>query len=71
VIVGVPVHVPVVELSVWPSSGVPLITGRAVLTGGAAATTAVCEVVALALPAAFVPVTTTRIVEPTSAGPSR
>ncbi len=40
------------------------------LTGGSATTTAVCTDVACALPVAFVAVTRTRIVEPTSAGTS-
>ena len=61
-----PVQVPVVELSVDPSSSAPEITGSAVFTGGAAAITAVCAEVAEELPAVFVPVTTTRIVEATS-----
>jgi hypothetical protein len=39
-----------------------------VLTGGRAVTTAVWPLVALALPAPLVAVTTTRIVPPTSAG---
>ncbi|HVP03109.1 MAG TPA: hypothetical protein VMT10_11110 [Solirubrobacteraceae bacterium] len=46
----------------------PLTTGSAVFAGGAGATSAVCAEVALAEPATLVPVTTTRIVEPTSAG---
>jgi hypothetical protein len=63
----VPVHVPSVAVRVWPTSGVPLIAGSAVFTGGAAVTTAVWLLVAARLPPGFVAVTTTRIVEPTSA----
>jgi hypothetical protein len=66
VIVGVPVQVPVVAVRVSPSAAVPLIDGGTVLTGGVAVTTAVCALVVLALPAAFVAVTTMRKVEPTS-----
>ena len=66
-IVGVPVQVPTAELSVCPSRVVPEMVGTAVLTGGSATTTAVCADVACALPATFVAVTRTRIVEPTSA----
>ncbi len=62
-----PVQVPLRAVSVCPSRAVPETAGRAVLTGGAAATTPDCADVALALPPAFVPVTTTRSVEPTSA----
>ncbi len=49
-----PVHVPFAAVSVCPSRAVPVIDGSAVLTGGAAATTAVWADVALALPPAFV-----------------
>ena len=63
---GVPVHVPFDAVSVWPSRAVPEIVGGAVFTGGLPATTPVCAEVALALPPAFVPVTTTRSVPPTS-----
>ena len=63
-IVGVPVHVPRSAVSVSPSRVVPEIVGAAVLTGGAAATPAVAADVAGVAPAAFVAVTTTRIVAP-------
>jgi hypothetical protein len=66
----VPVQVPLVPLSVWPSCAVPEMVGSDVLTGGVGATTAVCALVALELPAELVPVTRKRIVEPTSACPS-
>jgi hypothetical protein len=66
VIVGVPVHVPVVEDSSCPSFAVPEITGRPVFAGGAAATTAVAALVAGVDPPEFVAVTTTRIFDPTS-----
>ncbi len=67
-IVGVPVQEPFAAVRMLPSRGVPEIDGRTVLTGGSGETTALCALVALALPPAFVPVTTTRIVPPTSAG---
>jgi hypothetical protein len=56
-----------------PCCAVPEIVGGAVLTGGVGAgwTTAVGAEVALAEPAEFVAVTTTRTVEPTSAEPRR
>ena len=66
-IVGVPVQVPLPAVSVWPSFAVPLIVGATVLTGAVGATTPVWAAVADELPPAFVPVTTTRIVPPTSA----
>ena len=69
-IVGVPVQVPVVAESACSSVAVPEIVGSAVLTGGSGTTTAVWVDVALVLAAAFVAVTTTRIVLPTSAGRS-
>jgi hypothetical protein len=59
----VPVQVPVLAVRVWPCCGVPEIAGRAVLTGGVAVTEEVWSLLADALPAAFVPVTTTRIVD--------
>ena len=65
-IVGVPVQVPVEPLTVEPSVSVPLIAGRTVLTGAVATMTADAAAVAEELPAAFVPVTTTRAVPPTS-----
>jgi hypothetical protein len=56
-------------MSVCPSCAVPEIEGSEVFDGGTAAdvTTAVCEDVAEPEPAAFVAVTTTRIVDATSA----
>jgi hypothetical protein len=67
-------HAPVVEVSVWPSCGVPEIVGRLEIFGacraGAGATTAVAALVANAEPDAFDAVTVTRIVLPTSAAPS-
>jgi hypothetical protein len=53
---------------VAPSRAVPDTVGAAVLTGGAAWTTAVGLEVALVEPASLVAVTTTRRVEPTSSG---
>ncbi len=58
---------PAVADSVWPSVAVPEITGRPVLTGGAAATTAVTAETAEELPPPLVPVTCERSVPPTSA----
>jgi hypothetical protein len=66
---GVPVHVPVLTVSNSPSRVVPVIAGAAVLTGGVAATWAEGAEEADVAPAAFVAVTTARIVEPTSAAP--
>ena len=66
VIVGVPVHVPVPPVSVWPSVVVPVIAGRTVLSGGVAAITALAALVAGTEPAALLAVTTSRIVAPTS-----
>ena len=71
VIVGVPVHVPVPPVSVWPSVVVPVTAGRTVLTGGAAVTVALAADVAGVLPTLSVAVTTTLIAEPTSVGVSR
>jgi hypothetical protein len=42
--------------------------GAVVLTGATGSTFAVCAAVAVAVPPAFVAVTTTRVVVPTSAG---
>ncbi len=67
-ITGVPVHVPLAAVSVLPSRAVPEIDGRTVFTGGAGTTTRWRSTWRSALPPAFVPVTTTRIVPPTSAG---
>ena len=69
-------------MSVFPCCGVPVITGRAVFTGGraagggggggggAAATMPVGLLVASVEPEAFVAVTVTRILLPTSPTPS-
>jgi hypothetical protein len=62
-----PDYVPVAEVRVWPSLGVPVIVGAAVLAGAAAATAAVAALVALPEPLALVAVTFTRIVLVTSA----
>ena len=67
VIVGVPVHVPVVLVRLWPSRGVPETAGSTVFTGAAGATSADAGDVASTEPAAFVAVTTTRSVPSTSA----
>ena len=61
------VQLPVVAVRVCVSRGVPLIVGGELLPGGSAATTEVGLDVELVLAAAFVAVTTTRIVEPMSA----
>ncbi len=61
-----PVHVPSVADSVSPSVAVPPIVGIAVFTGGVGATSSVAAEDASASPAAFVAVTVTRIVPPTS-----
>src|SRR4051794_7872055 len=64
----VPVQVPVVEeVSVWPERAGPVTAGGALLDGGAESTTAVCTEVATPVPSALCPVTSTRIVAPTSA----
>ena len=66
---GVPVHVPsLLIVSVWVSRVVPVTAGSAVFAGSCAPTVPLGAEVALALPPAFVAVTTTRIVLPTSAG---
>src|SRR5690349_15478454 len=66
---AVPVHTPGSADNVCPACAVPLIAGNDVLLGatGAGATTSVGSELALLEPALFVAVTTTRIVEPTSA----
>jgi len=69
--VGLPDHVPVDAFRTLPAAGVPEIVGKAVLAGadvetGAAWTTAVWALVALAEPAELVAVTTTRSVKFTS-----
>jgi hypothetical protein len=67
VMVGVPVQVPVVEVSSWPSFAVPETAGKPELTGGVAAIAAVVLLVAGVEPPLFVAVTTTRILDATSA----
>src|SRR5436190_1759589 len=60
-------QVPVVEVSVCPWAAFPLMAGSTLFTGTPATTTIVAaERAALEAPAAFVAVTSTRIVEPTS-----
>jgi hypothetical protein len=59
----VPVQVPVEAVSVWPCCGVPLMAGSAVFAGATPVTAEVWLLVAEALPAGLVAVTTTRIVE--------
>ena len=62
-----PVQVPVVVVSVDPSTAEPEITRSAVLAGAdTAVTTAVCSDPALAEPSAFDAVTRTRSVKPMS-----
>ena len=63
-----PVHVPLVAVSVAPACAVPLMLGKTVFTGAAKAamTTAVCADVPVALPDPFKPVTATRMVDPAS-----
>jgi hypothetical protein len=68
VIGTVPVHVPVVaEVSVCPERACPVTVGRTEFSGAAESTTAVCADVATPRPSGLCPVTSTRIVEPTSA----
>jgi hypothetical protein len=64
--VGVPAHVPVDAVNVWPSVVVPVIVGRAVLTGAAAATTVVADDVLHVDPPLLVAVTSTLNVSPTN-----
>ena len=66
---GLPLHVPLLVVSVWPWVVVPLIAGSALFVGaarGGAWTAAVCDDVAGVEPPALVAVTTTRMVSPTS-----
>jgi hypothetical protein len=70
VIVGEPVQVPFVVVSVCPSCGVPEITGSAVFATGIAVTTELALLVAVWVPAVFVAVTTTRTRRPISLGVS-
>ncbi len=67
VIVAVPTQVPLADVRVCPSLAVPVIAGSTVFTGGPVVITAVAALVALAAPAEFVAVTTTRMVLPTFA----
>ena len=73
--VGLFVQVPVDELNVWPTWAVPETAGSTVFAGGGFGldeTTAVWfETAGVPGPPAFVAVTATRIVEPTSARTSR
>jgi hypothetical protein len=68
---GSPVHEPAFAASVCPWTAVPEIDGDEVFDGAASVTTPVWPETAVADPAVFVPVTATRIVEPTSAAASR
>jgi hypothetical protein len=65
---GNALHVPGAEVSSWPTLIVPLIVGSELFEGarGGGTTTAVSTLVAALAPDALVPVTTTRIVPPTS-----
>ena len=66
-----PFQPPSVVVSVWPSCTVPLTTGSVTLVGASWATVPVGdEVAGLEEPASLTAVTMTRIVLPTSAGPS-
>ena len=64
----VPVHVPGLAISGWPTCGVPETAGGEVYAGGALAdcTTAVAAEKSLVLPAGLVAVTSMRRVVPTS-----
>lgn len=70
--VGLPVHVPSVAVSSFPTRASPLIVGRPVFVSGAAfePTTSVCSERAFIEPSAFTAVTRTRSVLPTSACPT-
>jgi hypothetical protein len=66
---GLPLHDPLLVVTVWPCTVEPLTVGTAELDGGdggAAVTTAVAAELADADPPAFVAVTTERTVSPTS-----
>ena len=69
VIGALPVHVPLVAVSVIPTRGVPLTVGATVLVGGAAVTATWVEP-ALAEPTLFAAVTVTRTLALTSAATS-
>ena len=60
-------HVPLVALSVVPTTPVPVTAGATEATGATAATTAVASDVVEPAPVVLVPVCLTRIVEPSSA----
>ena len=62
-----PVQVPVLALSVWPSRATPESAGAAVLTGATGSTVPDGTECAVAEPAALEAVTSLRIVEPMSA----
>ena len=64
---GVPVQVPWSAASVLPSRAVPVIVGGVLSAGATAAIAPLAADAAEALPAAFVAVTSTRTVAPTSA----
>src|SRR4051794_16940290 len=64
---SVPVHVPGSAVSVSPSRAVPATDGAAVGFGATGSTTPLMLDVAVAEPASFVAVTTTRNCDPTSA----
>lgn len=66
----VPVQVPVDEVRVCPGFAVPDAIGGDVFAGAMAATGADCADWAVALPAVFVAVTSTRMVDPTSTEPA-
>ena len=66
-----PLQLPSVVVSVWPSCCVPLTTGSVTLAGASWPIVPVgAEVAGLEEPASLTAVTTTRIVLPTSSGPS-
>jgi hypothetical protein len=65
-----PVQVPGLAVSVCPCCAVPVIAGGLWFAGATPLTTADCADDALVEPPAFVPVTTTRNVLPTSAEPT-
>ena len=67
VIVGEPSQVPWLSDRTCASWAVPVTAGGVTTNGASAVTTAVWGEVAVAVPPALVPVTTTRIVEPMSA----
>jgi hypothetical protein len=66
----VPFQAPVVAVRTWRSFATPEMLGAVVLAGASGATTAVVRLDADATPSGFVAVTSSRSVEPTSAGAS-